>query len=331
MAAIKCSGSKVTLSRFALLAEADSDGEEEAVVRSCSCSGLACIHTLASPAAFAQALEMVRPRFWLWPADWDDHAQWPCCCTDPAHALDSDSDGRTVYTCSHGSWLMVNSAAEAAPREQDLLWGDLITIQDELDFAALPAAVRAEREAFRAAEAKAMAAAHVDLEARKARLEAEFAAEFAEAQKQWEAEAAAKGRGFRRDSGSTHSSAHAAAGGGAPAPAPRVPGKRYHPKLNLPMPCRCHCHDDKLGNIAPASSGINKKGEKFSYPAGCKQHDDFVAGRSATDCEFFHIGDAEFRIIGMAAGELGPYWAKGFKAGGGGAAGGAKAGGSWRK
>lgn len=292
MAAIKCVGSKVPVSRFALLAEADSDGEEEAVALSCSCASLACIHSLVSPAAVALARDMVRPRFWLWPADWDDHSQWPCCCTDPAHALDEDR-GRSVYSCSHGTWLMVNSPEEAQPRDEDILWGDLITIQEELDFAALPAAVRAEREAFRAAEAKAMAAAAIDIEAQKARLAAETAASFAAASKEWEAEAGSRG-GHRRHSGSTHSSAVAAAGGG---PAPRVPGKRYDRKTGLPMPCRCHAHDGIPGNIAPASSGVNKKGEKFSYPAGCQQHDDFVARRTREDCPFFHIGDSEWRII----------------------------------
>ena len=309
MAAIKCSGSKVTLSRFALLAEADSDGEEEVVAHSCSCSGLACIHTLASPAAFELARSLMRPRFWLWPLNWDDHEQWPCVCSDPAHALDEDN-GKTVYSCSHGTWLMVGSAAEATPRDEDLLWGDLVTIQEQLDFEALPAHIRAERIAAAAAESKAMAAACLDIEAHRARMAAETAASFAAASKEWEAEASSRGRHHRRDSGSAHSSAFAGAGAGGSraagagsavgagaGPAPRVAGKRYDRKTGLPMPCRCHAHDGVPGNIAPASSGVNKKGEAFSYPAGCQQHEDFVARRTTVDCPFFHIGDTEWRII----------------------------------
>ncbi len=302
MAAIKCAGSKVSVKGFALLADSDSEGEEEAVVvRSCSCSGLACIHIMASPEAFAIARDMCRPRFWLWPRsveEWDDPEAWPCCCTDPAHALDEER-GKSVFTCSHGSWLMVYSPAEAVPRDEDLLWGDVITIQERLDFDALPAAERAAIQAERAREAAAMKAAHEESVARRERDAKEAAKDFAAAAAEWEAEEAAKGRGRRRDSGSTHSSAFAAAGGGAPAPAKpsRIPGKRYDRKTNLPMPCRCHAHEGVLGHIAPASSGINKKGEKFSYPAGCQQHDDFVAGRTAKDCEFFHIGDAEWRLL----------------------------------
>jgi hypothetical protein len=244
------------------------------------------------------ARDLLRPRYWLWPLNWDDHSQWPCCCTDPVHALEEEH-GRSVYACKHGSWLMVNDPSEAVAHDNDILWGDLILCQQEIDFAALPAARRAEIEAERKREAEAMKAAHAEMAAQRKRLEDEFAKDFAEASKEWEAEAASKGRGHRRDSGSTHSSAFAAAGGGAPQPAKpaRVPGKRYDRKTGLPMPCRCHAHEGVLGNIAPASSGINKKGEKFSYPAGCQQHDDFVAGRTAKDCEFFHIGDAEWRLL----------------------------------
>ncbi len=306
MAAIKCAGSKVSVKGFALLADSDSEGEEEAVVvRSCSCSGLACIHIMASSEAFAIARDMCRPRFWLWPRsveEWDDPEVWPCCCTDPAHALDEER-GKSVFTCSHGSWLMVYSPAEAVPRDEDLLWGDVITIQERLDFEALPAAERAAIQAHRAAESKAMAAAAAEAAAdeavRKERDAAEFAKSVAKLEADLAADEAAKRHGRRRDSGSTHSSAFAAAGGGSPAPAKpsRIPGKRYDRKTNLPMPCRCHAHEGVLGNIAPASSGINKKGEKFSYPAGCQQHDDFVAGRTAKDCEFFHIGDAEWRLL----------------------------------
>lgn len=311
MASIKCAGSKVTVSRFALLAEADSDGEEVAAVgRSCSCSGLACIHDLVSPAALAMAREVCRPRFWLWPRseeEWDDPEAWPCCCTDPAHALD-DENGRSVYSCSHGSWLMVYSAEQAVPRDEDISWGDLMSCEDVIAYAALPAARRAEMEAERAREAKAMAAAHAEMAARRERLEAETAASFAAAAAEWEAESKSKGRGHRRDSGSTSSSAFAAAGGGAPAAPSRVPGKRYDRKTNLPMPCRCHAHDGVPGQIAPASSGVNKKGEKYSYPAGCQQHDDFVARRTTVDCPFFHIGDAEWRIIVAAHAKAGGAW-----------------------
>jgi hypothetical protein len=300
MASIKCAGPKVAVSRFALLAEADSDSEEEvAVGHSCSCESLACIHDFVSPAALAMAREVCRPRFWLWPRsveEWDDPEVWPCCCTDPAHALD-DENGKSVFTCSHGSWLMVYEPAEAVPRDEDIPWGDLISCEDIIAYAALPAVRRAEMEAERAREAKAMAAAHVEMAARREREAAETAASFAAAAAEWEAEAA-KGRGHRRHSGSTSSSsAHAAAGGGAPAMPSRVPGKRYDRKTNLPMPCRCHAHEGVLGHIAPASSGINKKGEKFSYPAGCQQHDDFIAGRTKVDCPFFHIGDAEWRLL----------------------------------
>jgi hypothetical protein len=314
MAAIKCSGPKVPVSRFALLAEADSDNEEEvAVGHACSCSGLACIHIMASPAAFAIARDMVRPRFWLWPLSveqWDNPEVWPCSCTDPAHALDGEN-GKSVFSCSHGSWLMVYSADEAEPRDEDLLWGDIITIQDRLNFEALPADKRAAIEAHRAAESKAIAAAAaasaVDEEARKAREAAEFAKSVAQLQKDLQADEAARGHG-RRHSGSTHGSGHAAAGGGAPAAASRVSGKRYDRKTNMPMPCRCHAHDGVPGQIAPASSGVNKKGEKFSYPAGCQQHDDFVAGRTKVDCPFFHIGDVEWRIIVAMHATAGGKW-----------------------
>lgn len=311
MASIKCSGPKVTRNWFAQFAEADSDNEEEvAVGRSCSCSGLACIHDIVSPAAMALARDCIRPRFWLWPRsveEWGDPAMWPCCCTDPGHALDEER-GKSVFTCSHGSWLMVYEAAEAEPRDEDLLWGDLITFQEQLNYAALPAAVRADREAERAREAMAMSAAHEAEAARKERLSAETAASFAAAAAEWEAEARSKGRG-RRHSGSTSSSGPAAAGGGAPAAPARIAGKRYDRKTNLPMPCRCHAHDGVPGQIAPASSGVNKKGEKFSYPAGCQQHDDFVARRTTVDCPFFHIGDAEWRIIiAMHANAAGGSW-----------------------
>jgi hypothetical protein len=302
MTTYTCSGPKPTLSRFALLAEADSDGEEEAVARSCSCSGLACIHALASPAAFELARTLMRPRFWLWPIDWDDHEQWPCCCSDPGHALDEEN-GKSVFSCSHGKWLMVNSAAEATPRDEELLWGDLVTIQEQIDYASLPASVRAAREAANALESKAMAAAAVEIDAHRARLAAESAASFAAASKEWEAEAASHGRGHRRNNAPAH--APAAAGAGT---APRVAGKRYDRKTNLPMPCRCHAHDGVPGNIAPASSGVNKKGEAFSYPAGCQQHEDFVARRTTVDCPFFHIGDTEWRIIIAAHKSAGGAW-----------------------
>ena len=296
MTTYKCSGPKPTPSRFALLAEADSDGEEEAVARSCSCSGLACIHTLASPEAFELARTLMRPRFWLWPVDWADQEQWPCICTDPAHAIDEEN-GKTVYSCSHGTWLMVNSPAEATPRDEELLWGDLVTIQESIDYAALPASVRAAREAANALESKAMSVAAQEIEVHRARLAAESAASFAAAAAEWEAEAASRGRGHRRENAPRAAGAGAAAAGAGGGQPPRIAGKRYDRKTNLPMPCRCHAHDGVPGNIAPASSGVNKKGEAFSYPAGCQQHEDFVARRTAVDCPFFHIGDTEWRII----------------------------------
>jgi len=311
MAMLTCSVPKAPISRFALLSEADSDEEEVVVVPSCSCSRLACIHTLASPAAFDLARVLMRPRFWLWPADWDDHAQWPCACSDPGHALDTEN-GKSVFSCSHGSWLMVDSPAEAMPRDEDLLWGDLLTIQERIDYEALPAHVRAAREAAQARESMAMSVAAEDLATHRARLAAETAASFAAASAEWEAEAGSRGR-HRHTGGScssSHSSAAAGAGGAArgPVAATRLVGKRYDRKTGIPMPCRCHAHDGVPGNIAPASSGVNKKGEAFSYPAGCQQHEDFSAGRTKVDCPFFHIGDAEWRVIISAHGAAGGVW-----------------------
>lgn len=306
MASFKCSGSKALPSRFALLAETDSDGEEEAKAP-CSCQDLVCMHTLMSAEALALAQSTIKRRFWLWPetADFDNAEAWPCCCTAPVHALDVEGD-ESFFDCSHGRWLMVNAPAEAELTVNQISWGDAWWFEEQVRISKLSAAERAEIDRQAALELKAMAARHEELTAARAKLEAETKASFAAAEKEWQAEAGAKGRG-RRDSGSTHSSAHAAAGAGGGQPA-RISGKRYDRKTGLPMACRCHAHDGIPGQIAPASSGINKKGEKFSYPAGCQLHDDFVAGRTRTDCPFFHIGDAEWRIILAAHAKAGGCW-----------------------
>lgn len=305
MASLKCSGSKALPSRFSLLAEADSDGEEEAVAP-CSCQDLVCVHTIISAEALVLAQSALKRRFWLWPetADFDNAEAWPCCCTAPVHALDIEGD-ESFYECSHGRWLMVNTPVEAELKPEAISWGDAWWFEEQIRLSKLSPAELAERERQRALESAAMAERHAEQLAHAAKLAAETKASFAAAQAGWEDEA--KHRRGRRDSGSTHSSAHAAAGAGG-GPAPRIAGKRYDRKTGLPMPCRCHAHDGVPGQIAPASSGVNKKGEKFSYPAGCQQHDDFVAGRTTVDCNFFHIGDSEWRIILAAHAKAGGKW-----------------------
>lgn len=68
--------------------------------------------------------------------------EWPCCCTEPAHAYENSS-----WECSHGRWLVVPDAAAAEKQAQDilsggsmdlhvanslgLLWGDIVCAWEE--------------------------------------------------------------------------------------------------------------------------------------------------------------------------------------------------------
>ncbi len=72
-----------------------------------------------------------------WGADSVEREEWPCRCSDPAHALDGG-----YYSCSHGEWLIVPNKTEAETEAASLfsgatfdlgranslglLWGDLV-------------------------------------------------------------------------------------------------------------------------------------------------------------------------------------------------------------
>ena len=84
--------------------------------------------------------------------------QWPCRCTDPAHAYEDGS-----YECSHGRWLFVENAQQAKAEAEDilagraldlfkadslgLLWGDVVVAWEQLNRKQETPSERAAREA----------------------------------------------------------------------------------------------------------------------------------------------------------------------------------------
>lgn len=97
-----------------------------------------------------------------WGVDSVQRDEWPCCCSDPAHAYEGEE-----YVCSHGRWLIVQDQALAERQKAalfsghcfdlglasdlGLLWGDLMM---EWESRALQAETPAQKAARLAAEAK---------------------------------------------------------------------------------------------------------------------------------------------------------------------------------
>lgn len=88
--------SKNTFNFAAFAADCDSDNES-----TCSC------HT-AEPAPGSLEYKIIRSRFWVWPVDESVKGAWPCNCSDPAHAVESE-DGKTLWECPHGKWEFLDS------------------------------------------------------------------------------------------------------------------------------------------------------------------------------------------------------------------------------
>lgn len=274
--------------------DSDSDGEQEIV--QCNCQSSVCLHKVVCPAAFNLAREVTRRRFWLW-SEYDAD-RMPCICCSPVHAL--EGEGETVWFCSNSGyeWLMVNNPQEAYLPVENMLWGDLILAQDQINYNKLSKAEKARLEMVAKAEREAMVKYAAQVEREKIRIAEEAKISFAKLQAEEEAERLAKTASFSPAfSRPSSSGSNVGAGGGSGQLPARIPGKKYDRKTGAPMPCRCHNHEGVLGKICPPESGTNKKGQKYSYPAGCQQHDEFKAGKRKDDCEFFHIGDPEFEQL----------------------------------
>ena len=98
-----------TLFNFAAFADDESDCES-----TCSC------HT-AELSPNSLEYKILRSRFWVWPLDESAHGAWPCCCSDPAHAVEGDGE-KTFWECPHGKWEFISSwdSVPALPEDHPL-------------------------------------------------------------------------------------------------------------------------------------------------------------------------------------------------------------------
>ena len=213
---------------------------------------------------------ILRARFWVSSADEEN---WPCRCTDPAHALEDNGS----FCCAHGRWQMVSSWQEAldartalcqTPHSSEDCLGCchqhpmLTGIQAELRAAELSGGywsdivcatedhMSEEERAYHAAEtAEAFARLEAAAQKDKVVLAKSLAVDKVAAVRR-----EVKVSGLRR---------------------------KYHYQTGLPMACRHFAFQGVLGRIAP-SDGV--------HPEGCMLHREGL-------CSFFHPEEAEWKII----------------------------------
>lgn len=97
-----------TTTRFSAFQDLDSEDSHSC----CSC------HTHDGPEPDSFEFKLLRSRYWAWPEDETAKDAWPCCCTDPAFAVEGDGSS-SFWECSHGKWEFVPSWEELPPLAED--------------------------------------------------------------------------------------------------------------------------------------------------------------------------------------------------------------------